>query len=256
MALIRQATWSPGNRPAVVMHLGDLRERAAAVEREAASHAAAIVADAGSQRAGMLAGAKEQGYREGLAKGLAEGRAKGEAEGHAAALSTARATLSEIEAKWMAGAAEFEVARERLLGEARQDVLRLAIQIAERVIKGKIETDPNIAVSQVEAALGMIMRPSKLTIAINPVDEPTLREAMPSMMGRFTAAQHMELAMDPGLPRGSCVARTSGGEIDASIWTQLDRVAETLLYGGMTRDTGRGKEPGVAGDGTDRGGES
>ena len=238
------------------MHLADIRERAAAVEREAASHAAALVADAGSKRAGMLEGAKEQGHREGLAKGLAEGRAKGEAAGHAEALATARATLSEIEARWMAGAAEFEVARERMLGEARRDVLRLAIQIAERVIKTKIETDPKIASSQVESVLGMILRPSKLTIAINPEDEAVLREAMPSMMGRFSAAAHMELAMDPGLPRGSCVARTSGGEIDASIWTQLDRVAETLLYGGMTRDTGRGKEPGVVGEGPNDGGEA
>jgi flagellar assembly protein FliH len=238
------------------MHLGDLRERAAAVEREAANHAASIVADAGSKRAGMLEGAKEQGYREGLAKGLAEGRAKGEADGHAAALAASRATLSEIEARWMTGAAEFEVARERMLGEARQDILRLAIQIAERVIKSRIETDPKIAVSQVESALGMIMRPSKLTIAINPEDETVLREAMPSMMARFSAAQHMELAMDPGLPRGSCVARTSGGEIDASIWTQLDRVSDTLLYGGMTRDTGRGKEPGVSEERGETGGES
>lgn len=244
MALIRQASWSPGNRPAVAMHLGDLRERAACVEREATRHAAAIVADASSKRAGMLDGAKEQGHREGMAKGLAEGRAKGEAEGHAAALAATRARLAEIEARWMAGAAEFEVARERMLGEARQDVLRLAIQIAERVIKGRIETDPKVATAQLESVLSMIMRPSKLTIAINPEDEPVLREALPAMMTRFSAAEHMELAMDPGLPRGSCVARTSGGEIDASIWSQLDRVAETLLYGGLTRDTGRGTEPG------------
>lgn len=251
MALIRQSSWTPSNRPAVVMHLGDLRERAAAVEREAAQQAASIMADASTKRAGMLEGAKEQGYREGLAKGIAEGRAKGEAEGHAAALAASRTRLAEIEARWMAGAAEFEVARERMLSEARQDLLWLAIQIAERVIKSRIETDPKVAAAQLEAVLGMIMRPSNLTIAINPDDEGVLREAMPSMVSRFAAAQHMELVREPSLPRGSCVARTTGGEIDASIWSQLDRVAETLLYGGLTRDTGRGMEPPSESKGTE-----
>lgn len=243
MALIKQATWSPSNREPVVLHLGDLKAQAAMVEQEAAKQAAGILAAARVQRDKLLTGAKDQGHREGLERGLAEGREKGLAEGRAQGVSEIKPRLAEIEARWMTGATEFEVARERMLTEARQDLLRLAVRIAERVIKRRIETDPNIAASQLESVLSLIMRPTKLTIAINPDDEPALRGAMPAMMAKFTAAQHMELAMDPALPRGSCVARTSGGEIDASIWTQLDRVADTLLFGGLTADSGAGHQP-------------
>lgn len=238
MALIKQSSWTPGGRDAVALHLGDLRAQAAVVEQEAARKAVAIIAHARDERERQILGGREQGLREGYAKGLAEGRAKGEAEGRAKAVADTKPRLAEIEARWMTGAAEFEAARDHMLTEARRDLLRLAVRIAERVIKRRIETDPNIAASQLEAVLSHIMRPSKLTIAVCPDDEQTLREAMPAMMKKFSAAEHMDLVLDPSLPRGSCVARTIGGEIDASIWTQLDRVADTLLFGGLTHDAG------------------
>lgn len=253
MALIKQSSWTPGARDAVVLHLGDLRAQAAVVEQEAARKAVAIIAKARDEREKQLLGGRDQGLREGYAKGLAEGRAKGEAEGRAKAVADVRPRLADIEARWAAGAAEFETAREHMLTEARRDLLRLAVRIAERVIKRRIETDPRIAVSQLEAVLSHIMRPSKLTIAVCPDDEATLREAMPAMMAKFAAAEHLELVNDPALPRGSCVARTIGGEIDASIWTQLDRVADTLLFGGLTHDSGShppdpGAPPAAPGD--------
>ena len=43
---------------------------------------------------------------------------------------------------------------------------------------------------------------------------------------------------DPKLERGSCIARTpGGGVIDASIRTQLDRIAEVLLPGDAMLDS-------------------
>lgn len=241
MALIKQASWSPANHEPVAMHLGDLKAQAAMVESEAARNAAAILDAARLQRDKILAGAKEQGHREGFDKGRAEGLAKGITEGRAQGVAESKSRLADIEARWASGAAEFEVARDRMLTEARQDLIRLSLRIAERVIKRRIDTDPNIAAAQLEAVLGMILRPSKLVIVINPDDAPTLRDAMPSLMSRFSAAQHLELVNDPSLPRGSCIARTSGGEIDASLWTQLDRIAETLLCGGLTHDSAAAK---------------
>jgi flagellar biosynthesis/type III secretory pathway protein FliH len=236
MALIKQANWSPGNRDAVVLRLGDLKDRAALLEREATTQAAKIIADARAERERLVAGARERGLAEGHAKGYADGHAKGLAEGRHEGVNEIKPRLQDIEARWMAGAAEFEIARERMLDEARRDLLRLSLRIAERVIKGRIETDPGIAAAQIESVLGMIMNPTRLAIVINPDDEPALKDAMPSLMARFAAATHMGMTTDPALPRGSCLARTSGGEIDATIWTQLDRISETLLAGGLTSD--------------------
>jgi flagellar assembly protein FliH len=244
MALIKQAAWSPVNRDAVVLQLGDLKTRAAMLEREATDRAAKIIADARAEREKILAGVREIGRAEGFAKGHAEGHAKGHAEGRLAGVNEIKPRLEDIEARWMAGAAEFEVARERMLDEARRDLLRLALRVAERVIKGRIDTDPGIAVAQVEAVLAMIMNPTRLAIVINPDDEPALKDAMPSLMGRFAAATHMGMTTDPALPRWCARGTTRGGEIDASIWTQLDRIAETLLHGGLTSDAAGGAERG------------
>jgi flagellar biosynthesis/type III secretory pathway protein FliH len=63
---------------------------------------------------------------------------------------------------------------------------------------------------------------------------------MPALLARFQSVRHVELAVDPAVGRGSCLARTraqaagggaspGGGEIDASIDDQLRRIAELLL---------------------------
>ena len=142
MALIKQASWTPGDREAVVMHLGDLRAQAALVEKEAARRAVSIIAQAREEREKQVVGGREQGYREGLATGLAEGRARGEAEGHARAVQELKPRLVEIEARWMTAVSEFEAARDRMLTEARHDLLRLAIRIAEPLSDHPLVIEP------------------------------------------------------------------------------------------------------------------
>lgn len=236
MALIRHAEAKQVARDAIVLDLGDVQRQAAQLMEQAQRRAEAIVAEARAERERLLAGAAEQGRAEGLAKGTEEGKRVGIEQGKNAALAEWRAKLGEIEKKWSEALREFEAERDRMLAEARVDVLRLATQVAEKVVKRVISIEPGIVEDQLRAVLATVARPTELLVAINPEDRAVVEAALPGLMGCFQSVRHIELTDDPQLLRGSCVARTrgdgaAGGEIAASIDEQLRRIADLLLPG-------------------------
>lgn len=230
MAMIRQADARTLARDAVPLDLGDLARQGEALVAAARAEAARLVALGRAERDRLVAGAAEQGRREGFAQGLEEGRRAGREEGRAAALEESRARLSELDAAWTRALEEFSGVRDRLLSEARRDVLELAIRLAGMVTKRAIAAEPASVADQLEAVLGVLARPTRLVIEVNPDDLPLVMEALPTLAERYRLATHVETVGEASLSRGSVVARLpSGGSIDATIETQLERIAASLL---------------------------
>lgn len=228
--MIRRADQNTAARAALALDLGDLFRQGEAIKQAARDQAEAILASARVERDRLLAGGASEGKAQGLAKGLEEGRAKGLAEGKAAALAEHRAALEALQKSWTESLASFESLRDRLLIEARQDVLRLALLIAERVTHRAIRAEDGVVADQMAAVLALVSRPTRLVIAVHPDDLARAEEALPGLIQRFRNAGSAELVPDPALMRGSCIARAEGGaSIDASIETQLDRIASTLM---------------------------
>lgn len=230
MAVLRQADAVRIARDAIVLDLGDLARQGEQVRARAKADAEGILTRAAAERQKMLAGARDEGLTLGLAEGRKKGMEEGRKEGAAAALVEQRGSLQKLEAAWSAALDDFIQQREGVLLEARQDVLRLAVMMGERITKRKIEVDPSVVVGQLEAALALLAHPTRLTMAVSPADEALAKEAMPGLMSRLPSAQHVDLVIDPALTQGSCIARTgAGGMIDASIPTQLDRMVAALM---------------------------
>jgi flagellar biosynthesis/type III secretory pathway protein FliH len=230
MAVIRQSEAHRIARDAIVLDLGDLSRQAEGVRARAMADAEAILTKAASERQRLLAGARDEGLARGLEEGRGQGFEAGRKEGAAAALAERREALQKLETAWAAALEEFTRERERMLLDARQDVLKLAVMMGERIARRAVELDPSLITAQLEAVLGLLARPTRLTLAVGPADEALAREAVPALMARFPTAQHVDIVIDPSLTPGSCIARTAGGgTIDASIPTQLDRMVAALM---------------------------
>jgi flagellar assembly protein FliH len=239
MALIRHAQAEKIARDAIVLDLGDVQRQAAQLMEQARRRAEEMVAQARAEREKIIAGAAEKGRADGLAKGMEEGKRAGAEQGKAAAVTEWRAKLDQIEKRWGESLKVFEGERNRMLTEARTDVLRLALGVAEKVVKRVVEVDVNVVTDQLQAVLSLVARPTELLMSINPEDRVVAEAALPALMARFQSVRHVELVEDAKVTRGSCVARTraqsggegsaGGGEIDASIEDQLRQMAELLL---------------------------
>lgn len=231
MALIKHANTGDLARSAVVLDLGDLQRQADALLTHARVRAQQVLDEARAERARLVDGAAEAGRAQGLAQGLAEGRERGFEQGRAEALAAQREAIERLATTWEGALGAFEAQREAMLSQARRDVVRLAVLIAEKVTRRAVQLDEQAALAQIEAVLAMVLRPSRLRLAVCPDDRALVEAALPRVVQRFHNAQHVELVEDAGLERGSCVLRTTdtGAEIDASISTQIERIVTALL---------------------------
>lgn len=230
MALIKQAHLGDAIRSAIVLDLGDLMRQGEMVKVAARAEADRIIAEGRDARARLIEGAAEEGRRAGYLKGFDEGRAAGVAEGRESTVAERRESLAGVERAWSAALADFDARREELLTAARTDLLRLAVRAAELVTRRAIDLQGSAAQAQLEAVLALLVAPTKLVIRVHPRDETVFREALPALAGRFESTAHALIVADESLVPGSCVATTpDGGEIDASIGTQLDRIVAALL---------------------------
>ncbi len=245
MALIKHANAAELARDAIVLDLGDLTRQGQILVESARARADQLIAEAKAERDRIIAGAAEKGHAQGLAKGLEEGRKKGQEQGNTAAVAERKSQLEQIEKAWTAALGEFVSQRETMLAEAHTDVLRLATLIAGKVIKRVVAADPTVVVDQVRAVLATVTRPTELVIRVCPPDLDIAREALPQLMSTFESVRGASIEPDASLAPGSCVATTrgrdeggsGGGEINASIDVQLDRIIEVLLPGDRGRDT-------------------
>ena len=230
MALIRQANAATAARDAIVLDLGDITRQADAIKARAREAADKLLDEARKERERLIKNAAEQGRREGIEVGTVEGRRTGEEQGRSAALAEYKERLTALDAAWTAALARLEQDKDRILMESRLDVLQLAVRLGELVTKRAIEVRPEVVADQLAAVLAQLSRPRRLIVRINPVDRSLTDAAVPRAVRLLGGSTHVELVEDAVLDRGSVVARTeSGGEIDASIQTQLARIADALL---------------------------
>jgi flagellar assembly protein FliH len=228
--MIRRTESGSALKNAIVLNLGELSREARALTEQAREEAARIVEEAREERRRLIESASGEGFAKGYAEGLARGREEGLAAGKSESLAEFRERLGAIERAWGEALSAFATERTRLLADARTDLVRLAVLLAEKITRRRLALDPGLVLDQVEAVLRLVARPTRLTIRVHPLDLNLVREGLPALMARLPMAEHVELLTDAALERGSCVACTAGGGlIEASIEAQLERIAEELL---------------------------
>ncbi len=244
MAIIKNSMSKTIARDAMVLDLADVRIQANLVVEHARKQAEMIVAAARLEREKLVAGGFEQGRKEGFAKGQAEGKTAGEKHGSDAALIEQRAKLDELQGAWKRSLDAFVGVREDLEMDARTNIMRLALCIAEGVVKRTIEADPTVVVEQVRAAVGLVLGPSRLRVAVSAADVTIVEASLPELMSRLGDNGHIEVKIDETMERGGCrvviepEARGGDGggwsgitQVDARIPVQLARIAEALIPG-------------------------
>lgn len=236
MALIRSANAANLMRDAVVLDLGDLQRQGSAIIARAQSEAERIIAEAKAERERILDGAAEQGRTEGLARGVDQGRKLGAEQARVEALGARQQELEALIGAWREQLAAFSAQRDSFVQAAERDVIRLAVLIAEKIVKRQIAADPSVVIDQVRSVLGTVIRPTEAVLAVHPEDRPLVESALAGLLAQFPAVRNVSLVEDGRVARGSCVARMrdpetagAGGEVDASIDEQLGRILSVLL---------------------------
>src|SRR5262245_17114959 len=152
---------------------------------------------------------RDDAAREGLERGQAEGREQARREESQKLGESIRRILDEVDRH-----------RNRLATEAERDVVRLAVAIAEKIVKAEIKRGTPVAENNLRAALRRAVRGHGLEIRLHPEDAARLRSA---------AETGATILADPSVSPGGCVVRSGVGSVDLDIRTQLDEIERGLL---------------------------
>ncbi|HSS51944.1 MAG TPA: FliH/SctL family protein [Thermoanaerobaculia bacterium] len=192
--------------PAVMPKVVDRRvllahEEAGEILRQAEEGARALLAAAGGEAEQIRRAAREEGAREGLEE-------------------------------WLGRFAALAEARERIFAEARPEILRLAVRIAEKILRRSLAADPLALLPLIEEALAASSGARGAgVLRLHAADAAALGEGLARRVAADPRFRGLEVVADADLPPGSCRIETAGARIDAGVETQLSAVLALLCEG-------------------------
>ena len=228
------------------LHLDDVAAEAKRMIRYAQRQADRIVAMAREEAETARLADDQAGYSEGLARGRREGYAEGRQAGLQEAQQQFRTQADELLALLKQIVSQLEDARREILQSGRTELLELAVALARKIVGVVAVRDIEAARINLAKVLEARGAAGEITLKVNPGQLRSLREYCKELdegMGRESPVQ---LEADERVGPGGVKLQTPGGEIDATIETQLDNVVSALL--GPGRLFACGGEPPPAGE--------
>jgi flagellar biosynthesis/type III secretory pathway protein FliH len=233
MAVIKSAHTTRMARDAVVLDMGDLGRQAQRILSDARAQADQLLLTAQTEAKRLREDAVSTGHAEGSERGLAEGREQGLTDGRAAAFAEWNDRLTQLTQRWDDALTGWEAQRTAMLHEAREDIIECVIALTRKVILRAINADQTIVRDQLDAALALLGKATAAQVVINPRDRAVIEECLKAAVDRAQNCVHAHILEDESMMPGGCVVRTASaaGGVDASIETQLERIAEALAPG-------------------------
>jgi flagellar assembly protein FliH len=172
--------------------------------------------DASAQTAGF-----EQRLAEESRRAFEAGRARASDEqrqAHAAEQAAAR----EREKRQMASLLEgFQAERDRYLHLVEQEVVRLALAVAARILRREAQMDPLLLTGAVRVALGQLSASTEVCLRVPAADLALWTEAialLPNLPVKPTVAAEDSLRL------GECLLETKLGSVDLGVRSQLGEI--------------------------------
>lgn len=178
------------------------------LELEARERARALQADA-AQAAARTRAAAEADREEALRAAARAGREEGLASAGAALLASAEA-------------------RQRRLEGLEREIAGVALDVARKLVGRALAEHPEIVAELARRALEPVRARREVLLRVNPGDAPLLRAEQPRLAALLDRAPGVLVREDGGIEPGGVVVETEAGRVDARFETQLS-VLERVL---------------------------
>lgn len=119
--------------------------------------------------------------------------------------------------------------REKILRESEDEIIKLIMLVARKVITQEISQDRSILAGVVQNAIAGLSAREEITVRISPDDYQLVTSGSDSLLKNELLNDRLLLKPDPSVASGSCLVDTDMGTIDASLDGQLDQLYRTLL---------------------------
>lgn len=118
--------------------------------------------------------------------------------------------------------------REKVVRESEDELVKLIMKVARKVILREVAQDRRILSNVVQAAIADLSERDEIIIRLNPDDYALVTTSREDYLRKELLTDKMQLKPDSSVLPGSCQIDTEMGTIDAGIDAQLDEIFRRL----------------------------
>jgi len=212
-----------------------VKEQASEILRETEEMVKELIQTAGQEAEKIIASANEEARRiiaEGQNKlkqieeaahhlgwqaGYEESR-KMAAEEHAAKLREARELIDKANAE-----------RQAIIAGSEDEIVRLAVAVARKIISHELTTSPAIIVEIVKKAIQKATDREELTVRVNPENLDSTINSRDEITRTAKGIRKLKIQADPAVASGGCVVESPNGTVDARVERQFKEIEQALM---------------------------
>lgn len=214
------AAESPAISGLVGFNFEDLSQQARQQLQQCQQEIAALRAQADEE----IETLRQEAYAEGLAAGRAEAARQAEAKLQAAV----QQRVSEHGAALQSMVEQIADGYQQWMQQYADSLVPLVIAAAERIIRGRLDREPQIVLRWANDALAAARSAERLTIAVHPQTLGQLGPGLDELLNQPGLPEETSIIPDESVPVDGVVVRQTGGEVTATFDSQLGRLRELL----------------------------
>lgn len=109
------------------------------------------------------------------------------------------------------------------------DILEISVDIAKKIIKKEVETDPQVLINTIVDVLKTVSKNEpKINIRVRPQQVAFIKDSIPDITYQYGIDAKINIISDPSIEEGGCIFQTNNGIVDASVDTQLEIIKKAL----------------------------
>lgn len=198
-------------------------ELAGEVPDRANLEAGAIIEQAGTQAAAMIEEARRQAAEEANEIKTAAAR-EGYELGYQSALDEARQEAEKIRNEARRVLKQAEETRRQKLEHLKDEILALAVEMAEKIVTRELETRPDAVLSIAEEAILLAGSREQVVLWVNPAEMEICQARRDRLAALLPPRAELQIMTDETIEPGGCVVENEYGRVDARLsarWRNL-----------------------------------
>ena len=124
---------------------------------------------------------------------------------------------------------EFFSYKEQVMAELSKDILEIALDVAQTIIKKEVSQDREILLETVVDILkSNVKSDERVTLKVSSDDVDFVKMSVPQILSIAQTEAKISVIAQDNIEKGSVIVETSSGVVDASFKTQLDVLREAF----------------------------
>ena len=179
-----------------------------------------MLEEAKTQSESIRSDAKQRGYEEGLAEAAVDADKKLKEEAEVRARDGLKLVQQAVQ--------KLHQTHEEWMQQYAKSLTRIAISAAERIVARRLESEPELLVQWAREALQSTRAATSLTLVAHPETLAQLGRSFDELVASSDLPEQTHVEADESVERNAIVVRQNGGDIDAGLQAQLQRLEEML----------------------------